>query len=245
MLYGIDISNWDRGFQIPETIDFAIVKATGGTSFVDQCCEGFIQQCRRKGVLYGFYHFAGDYRQIDPEAEAVFFFENTQSYTGFGIPVLDIESDYIENWGGYAQRFVDKYHAITSIWPVVYCQASRLGSFEGYPLVDHCGLWIAGYPDSRTHELGALPDFPYSVKPWPFAALWQYTSSGVVETWDGMLDLDVAFMDAHAWELYATGGKGYQDATEKLPTVTDPESKPTWTLENSHVRVDITLKGKE
>lgn len=245
LLYGIDISNWDKGLDLPESLDFAIVKATGGTSFVDPYCEGFIQQCIRKGILWGYYHFAGDYRQIDPEAEASFFYENTQSYTGYGIPVLDIESEHIANWGSYAQRFADKYHAITGIWPVVYCQASSLDSFAGYPLVDTCGLWVAGYPDSRTHELKDVPSFPYSVSPWPFAAIWQYTSSGVLDGWDDLLDFDVAFMDPHAWELYATGGKGYQDATEKLPTVTQPSERPTWTLENNHVRVDITLKGKE
>lgn len=247
MLHGIDISNWDKGLEIPESVDFAIIKATGGTTFIDGCCEGFVQQCMRKGILWGYYHFAGDYRQIDPEAEASFFYEHTQGYTGYGIPVLDIESEHIANWGSYAQRFVDKYHAITGIWPVIYCQASSLDSFAGYPLVETCGLWVAGYPNGRAYRIGdEPPTFPYSVSPWPFAALWQYSSEGVAQGYDGRLDLDVAFMDAHAWELYATGGKGYKDATEKLPTVTTPAAKgPTWTLENQHVKVDITLKGKE
>lgn len=243
MLHGIDISNWDRGLELPESIGFAIIKATGGLHFVDPYCEGFVQQCRRKGILFGFYHFAGDFRQVDPEGEAAFFCENTQGYNGYGIPVLDIESDNIPNWGSYAQRFVDKYHAITGVWPVVYCQASRLGDFEGYPLVKNCGLWVAGYPDTRERELGDVPDFPYSVSPWPFAAIWQYSSTGTIDTWDGFLDLDVAYMDAHAWELYATGGKGYTDATEKLPQISDPpEQDRSWHFENSHVAIDVRVK---
>lgn len=243
MLHGIDISNWDKGLVLPESLDFAIIKATGGLHFVDPYCEGFVQQCTRKGILFGFYHFAGDFRQVDPEGEAAFFCENTQGYNGYGIPVLDIESDNIPNWGSYAQRFVDKYHAITGVWPVVYCQASRLGDFEGYPLVGNCGLWVAGYPDTRERELGDVPDFPYSVSPWPFAAIWQYSSTGTIDRWDGFLDLDVAYMDAHAWELYATGGKGYADATEKLPQVSDaPEQGRSWHFENSHVAVDVRVK---
>lgn len=243
MLHGIDISNWDKGLVLPESLDFAIIKATGGLHFVDPYCEGFVQQCTRKGILFGFYHFAGDFRQVDPEGEAAFFCENTQGYNGYGIPVLDIESDNIPNWGSYAQRFVDKYHAITGVWPVVYCQASRLGDFEGYPLVGNCGLWVAGYPDTRERELGDVPDFPYSVSPWPFAAIWQYSSTGTIDTWDGFLDLDVAYMDAHAWELYATGGKGYTDATEKLPQISDPpEQGRSWHFENSHVAVDVRVK---
>lgn len=243
MLHGIDISNWDKGLVLPESLDFAIIKATGGLHFVDPYCEGFVQQCTRKGILFGFYHFAGDFRQVDPEGEAAFFCENTQGYNGYGIPVLDIESDNIPNWGSYAQRFVDKYHAITGVWPVVYCQASRLGDFEGYPLVQNCGLWVAGYPDTSERELGDVPDFPYSVSPWPFAAIWQYSSTGTIDTWDGFLDLDVAYMDAHAWELYATGGKGYTDATEKLPQISDPpEQGRSWHFENNHVAVDVRVK---
>lgn len=243
MLHGIDISNWDRGFVIPESIDFAIMKATGGTSFVDPYCDNWVQQCMRKGILWGYYHFAGDFKQVNPEVEAIFFYENTQSYNGFGIPVLDIESDNIPNWGNYAQRFVDKYHAITGVWPVIYCQASRLGDFEGYPLVQNCGLWIAGYPDSREHDISDVPEFPYSVSPWPFAAMWQFTSNGTLNNWDGFLDMDVAYMDAHAWELYATGGRGYKDATEKLPQISDsPKQEKNWHFENSHVSVDVTLK---
>ena len=243
MLHGIDISNWDKGLVLPESLDFAIIKATGGLHFVDPYCEGFVQQCTRKGILFGFYHFAGDFRQVDPEGEAAFFCENTQGYNGYGIPVLDVESDNIPNWGSYAQRFVDKYHAITGVWPVIYCQASRLGDFEGYPLVGNCGLWVAGYPDTRERELGDVPDFPYSVSPWPFAAIWQYSSTGNIDTWDGFLDLDVAYMDAHAWELYATGGKGYTDATEKMPQISDPpEQGRSWHFENSHVAVDVRVK---
>ena len=244
MLHGIDISNWDKGLEIPESVDFAIIKATGGTNFVDPYCEGFVQQCMRKGILWGFYHFAGDYRQIDPEAEAIHFHEHTQGYNGFGIPVLDIESDSISNWGNYAQRFVDKYHAITGVWPVIYCQASRLDDFEGYPLVQNCGLWIAGYPDSSTRTLIEVPEFPYSVSPWPFAAMWQFSSTGVIQGYDGYVDLDVAYMDAHAWELYATGGKGYKDATEKLPQVDVSPEQPEkgWHFENNHVSVDVRLK---
>lgn len=219
------------------------MKATGGTTFVDPYCENWVQQCMRKGILWGYYHFAGDFKQVNPEVEAIFFYENTQSYNGFGIPVLDIESDNIPNWGNYAQRFVDKYHAITGVWPIIYCQASRLGDFEGYPLVQNCGLWIAGYPDSREHDISDVPEFPYSVDPWPFAAMWQFTSSGTINNWDGFIDMDVAYMDAHAWELYATGGRGYKDATEKLPQISDsPKQEKNWHFENSHVSVDVTLK---
>ena len=54
MMRGIDVSNWDAGFSIPERVDFCIVKATQGITFFDSHCEGFISQCKKKGILFGF-----------------------------------------------------------------------------------------------------------------------------------------------------------------------------------------------
>lgn len=243
MLHGIDISNWQKRMTVPERIDFCIVKATEGFRYVDPCCDGFVQQCRRKGILFGFYHFA---RNNEPEQEATFFWEHTKGYVREGIPVLDIEDEKIQDWGDYAQRFVDKYHAITGVYPVVYCSASRLARFTGYPLVDLCGLWVAGYPDDRERGLNDVPRFPYNIAPWKFAAMWQYTNNGWVSNWDEPIDMDVAWMDSAAWHKYANP-EVTADTTQllEIPGPAPEQIQPTWTLENSHVRVDVTLKGKE
>lgn len=242
MLYGIDIANWQAGLVLPESLDFAIMKATGGTGYVDPCCDDWVQECRRKGILWGYYHFACDGYDPDPEAEAVFFWRNTENYSRLGIPVLDIEDFRIDDWGGYAQRFVDKYHACSGVWPMIYTSASCLHLFSGYPLVERCGLWVAGYPDGRIRGLGDIPDFPYSVHPWPFAAIWQYSANGRIPNYDGELDLDVAYMDSHAWSLYADPDQT-QDTSE-IPTPSLPPDKEPrkWTFENNRIRVDVELK---
>lgn len=241
MLHGIDVSNWQKGIVIPERLDFCLVKATEGLRFVDPCCDGFVQQCRQKGILFGFYHFM---RANDPEQEAYHFWENTKGYTYEGIPVLDIEDERIQDWGSYAQRFVDKYHAITGVFPVVYCSAAHLPRFNGYPLVDDCGLWVAGYPSDVEKGLKDVPRFPYDVSPWKFAAIWQFTSNGWIGSWDEPLDLDVAYMDSTAWKLYANPEYlGNDGGTSELPVPTaPPEQSRTHTFENSFMRVDVTLK---
>lgn len=242
MLHGIDISNWQKGISMPDFLDFCIVKATEGTTFVDPRCDGYVQQCRRKGIRFGFYHFANS---AEPEAQAAFFAEHTQGYSREGIPVLDIESDKIKDWGAFSQRFVDKYHAITNVWPWIYCSAAYLARFTGYPLVEHCGLWIAGYPDNKIRGLNDVPSFAYKSDPWAFAAAWQFTSNGAVDFWDEPIDLDVAFLDAQAWQKYADP-VGNIEHTQELDVPTEPaRPDPTWTLENSKVRVDITLKGRD
>lgn len=242
MLHGIDIANWQEGLVLPESLDFAIMKATGGTGYVDPCCDDWVSECERKGILWGFYHFACDGYTPDPEAEAIYFWQHTKNYTLRGIPFLDIEDERIENWGDYAQRFVDKYHACSGIYPLIYTSASCIGRFRGYPVVDDCDLWLAGYPDSKIRRLGDVPRFPYSVSPWAYAAIWQYTGEGEIDGYDGTVDLDVAYMDERAWHLYCNPNYK-ENPTQVMPQVGSNEKNPkTWTLENSHVRVDVTLK---
>lgn len=241
MLTCIDISNWQKGLNIPESIDGCIIKATEGVTFVDKCCDGFVTQCKAKGLLWGFYHFM---TSADPEKQAIFFAENTQGYSGFGIPVLDIESSQISNWGDSAQRFVDKYHAITGVYPMIYASASALGRFKGYPLVDECGLWVAGYPNDNEYQLPkpTPPKFAYDVSPWKFAAMWQYSAKGILGGWQDFIDVDVAFMDYDAWKLYADPNNVNHGKTTEFPNVTVPSDNKSWTFENSKIRVDVTLK---
>lgn len=243
MLHGIDISNWQKGLSIPESLDFAIMKATGGTGYVDPCCDDWVSECKRKGILWGYYHFAGDGYAPNPEAEAVFFWQHTKCYNKQGIPILDIEDERISNWGDYAQRFVDKYHACSGIYPLIYASASTLSRFAGYPVVDDCDLWIAGYPDDMVREIGDVPRFPYKVSPWTYAAIWQYSSNGKIRGYDELVDLDIAYMDERAWHLYSDPDY-IENPTQVLPNVglSPDEDNPTWSFENSHVKVDVTLK---
>ena len=240
MLHGIDISNWQKGITLPESLDFCIVKATEGFRFVDPYCDGFVQQCIKKGILFGFYHFA---RNNNPETEAMFFRNNTKGYELLGIPVLDIEDENIADWGNYAQRFVDKYHAITGVYPMVYCSAASLARFNGYPLVDTCGLWVAGYPDNIERGLKDIPKFPYDIAPWKFAAIWQYTSNGWITCCDVPLDLDVAYMDRDAWKRYANPD-GYSGQTIVMPSPTQGPSDKRYHFSNRLLDVDVTIKGE-
>ena len=239
MLYGIDISNWQKGINIPESLDFCIVKATEGFRFVDPYCDGFIQQCTKKGILFGFYHFA---RNNKPEDEAVFFRNNTKGYELIGIPVLDIEDENISDWGNWSQRFVDKYHAITGVYPMIYTSASALPRFNGYPLVDTCGLWLAGYPNNKEYSLKQVPKFPYKIDPWKFVAIWQYSANGWLDNYDSPIDFDVAYMDSSAWKLYANPN-GVSGNTQVMPIPIDSaESNKEWHFKNDLIEVDVRLK---
>lgn len=199
MLKGIDISNWQAGLNIWNLdIEFAIMKATEGIGFVDSYCDNWVQQCRERGLKWGFYHFANN---NDPIVEADYFISNTENYFNEGIPVLDIEDNEIADWGFYASNFCNRVHEITRVWPIVYCSASNLYRFTGWSFVNNCGLWVAGYPyPARSWN---YDEMPYNIYPWEFAAIWQFTSSLNISGYDGNLDGNIAYMDCEAWDKYA------------------------------------------
>ena len=211
---GIDISNWQAGEQ-PSAydIDFCICKATEGNNFVDGFCDGFIQDCIENDILFGYYHFASSNY---PEEEAKFFWNNTLGYAGKGIPVLDYEV-----WGrnddvSWCERFMNKYHEISGVWPILYISASRCGAFENSFIPQKCGLWVAGYPMEYTEFISEDTNLPYNIYPWSFAAIWQFTSS----LW-GKFDGDIAYMDKVAWMKYAGAKKESFDEKPIEKTVDD------------------------
>lgn len=196
---GIDISNWQAGISpsaLP--IDFCICKATEGIGYTDPCCDGFIQDCIAHDILWGFYHFA---RENEPEDEAEYFYNECLGYIGKGIPVLDYETNNYDN-REWCERFMNAFHDLSGVWAVLYISASRCGEYENSWLPDKCGLWVAGYPwDMDSYEQAG--DMPYNIYPWPFAAIWQFTSGLKLPQYDGRLDGNIAYMDVEAWNKYA------------------------------------------
>lgn len=193
---GIDISNWQGG-ETPSdyNIQFCICKATEGINFVDDFCDGFIQNCIKNNILFGYYHFA---KSNSAREEARFFWNNTLGYSGYGIPVLDYEV-----WGSnldviWCEEFIDEYHNISGVWPVLYISASHCSEFEGSFIPEKCGLWVAGYPAEFTEFISEDYEMPYNIHPWEFAAIWQFTSS----LWN-KFDGDIAYMNKEAWMKYA------------------------------------------
>jgi GH25 family lysozyme M1 (1,4-beta-N-acetylmuramidase) len=201
MLYGIDISNWQKGFSISATKpEFCIVKATEGINFVDKSCDTFVQQCIKLGIPWGYYHFA---RTNGGAKEARYFYSQTKNYTGNGIPVLDFEDT--RNANSYIDEFVKEYHTITGIFPWVYMNSDFINN-RGYGsdyVKSNCGLWLAGYP-SRTTTYPAVKTCPYKHNGWTLAA-WQFTDNLSI---GGMhVDGDVFYGGTSAWKMYAAGGE--------------------------------------
>ena len=216
VLKGIDVSNWQAGFDISAAQPgFVIAKATEGTTYVDRYCDGFIQDCIKHDIPFGFYHFA---RFNDAATEAKFFYENTRGYIGKGIPVLDFE---VANSNEWLETWCKTYHDLASIYPWVYMSADYINN-HGYGtdwVKSNCGLWLAGYPKSYTDYPNV--DCPYAHTGWTLAA-WQFTSSLAM---GGMsIDGDYFYGDRKAWNAYAgvsgdSGSNGTGNGLESHSTL--------------------------
>lgn len=217
-LKGIDISNHQRGLDLSKIdCDFVIIKATEGKSHVDQYCDGFFQQALSLGKKLGVYHFANN-SDNTAKQEADWFINNTRGYIGKAIPVLDWEDDVTDNVP-WALEWLQRVEQAYGCKPLIYMSESVVNRYDWSPVANaNYGIWVAKYRDN-------LPDYNYdmskagnmpSIKYWSTMALWQWTSTGRLNGWNGNLDCDVFYGDAAAWDKYV--GSGSSLNTPSNPT---------------------------
>lgn len=224
---GIDISSWQKGINLNVVpCDFVIVKATGGTGYVNPDYNRAMQQAINAGKKVGVYHYARERGcKGSAMAEADFFVKNVQNYIGKAILVLDWEEE-LTLGVSWAKEFLDRVYQKTGVKAFLYTSASVTRQYNwasvaqaGYP------LWMAQYPNNK-------PQNGYRDKPWTDGkgygafktlAIHQYSSSGRLPGYNGNLDVNKAYMDAAAWDKYA-------GATEQkpapAPTPVQPSGNP-------------------
>lgn len=217
VMRGIDISNWQAGIDVSQlTVDFCICKATEGIGYTDPYCDSFVQKCIKSGIKWGFYHFA---RENNPEDEAQYFYDECRNYFNHGIPVLDYETSNSNN-REWCERFLNKLHELSGVWAMLYISASRCGEYENSWIPEKCGLWVAGYPYEMT-SFDDAREMNYNIYPWPFAAIWQFTSGLSLEGYLGRLDGDIAYMDSAAWDKYANSTGNAPNAEKPAKSLDD------------------------
>ena len=204
---GFDVSGHDPGIDwstvVSDGAQFAYVKATEGTGFVNPDFATQYDGSYQAGLIRGAYHFALP-NVSDGAAQASFFVGNGGGWSADGrtLPgALDIEyNPYGAECYGLSQSamvswitsFADTYQALTTRWPVIYTTgawwAKCTGDFSGFASEDP--LWIAGYGAAGTLPAG-----------WSFYTFSQYAPVG---TFPGDQD---AFNGASSQlERIATGG---------------------------------------
>ena len=218
MLKGIDISHWQEGIDLGAIdVDFVICKATEGNGYTDVMCDTFYQKAKSLGKKLGVYHFARPDLGNSGEEEADWFIKETLGYHKEAMLVLDWESGDLTNVA-WAKAWLDRVYSKTGVKPVIYMSASVMHSADWSSVVNaDYGLWVANYGTNDGTAQESVFD-RYPLKYWSFYALWQYTSKGRLNGYNGNLDLNYFSGDTTAWDKYAGGSPSSSKPSNPVET---------------------------
>ena len=218
MLKGIDISHHQKGIDLGTIdTDFVIIKATEGNGYTDEMCDTFYQKAKSLGKKLGVYHFARPDLGNTPEAEADWFVKETLGYHKEAMLILDWESGNLQDTT-WARKWLDRVYSKTGVRPVIYMSAGVMRSANwGDVVAGDYGLWVANYGSNDGTAQDSVFD-KYPLKYWDFYALWQYTSVGRLNGYNGNLDLNYFSGDSSAWDKYAGGSPSSSKPSNPVET---------------------------
>lgn len=195
---GIDISHhqgkidWDklRNAMIKGTpIRFVLIKATEGTTYIDENFSENFYQARENGFIRGAYHFWSN--RSSAKAQAYYFLSKVQLEPGDLPPILDVEhkpadmsvKDFQQAVLCWLHIVEDHYHVKPILYTYYKFKDKYLSDdrFDGYP------YWIAHYYVQKMEYPGQ----------WKF---WQHTDAGKLPGINGYVDLNIyngSFYDLH------------------------------------------------
>lgn len=191
---GIDISHWNNIDVIPKyNPSFVMMKLSEGKTFVDSRYKSHREICNVLSIPYGYYHYARAEKN-DAKTEAEFFVSQIPKedldtcvlaldYEGKALSLKDVDT--------WALRFMVRVEQLTGKKPLLYCSQSVVKRFPQVA-ANGFGLWVARY---RSKLLGAG-----DIKPFKFAAIWQYTSSPI--------DRDVFYGSVEQFKKYGVKKHG-------------------------------------
>lgn len=210
---GIDVSqfqgviDWDA--LKANGVKFAIIRAGYGGGGRDSQFTRNWSEAKRVGIIRQAYHFAYPGRSTGSQQAREFMNIVGKLDAGDSLS-LDMEDEIV--YGrmlvpsdvDWAKEFLETCRGITDgVNPLLYLNSSLKGRFDWSPISKaNYGLWIANYGSNSGQPSSQSPD----PAPWPFWAIWQYTSKGSV---GGLspLDMDIFSGDEAALRKYgsATG----------------------------------------
>jgi lysozyme len=187
-IHGIDVSRYQQDvdwklvkeMQVKKiAIGFAFIKATEGTSVVDEQYKNNMEAAKEAGVVRGAYHFFIASRSGKLQAEN--FLETVHLKKGDLPPVLDVEKSNGASVLDLQQRVADWLEMVEKkykVKPIIYSNVDfykifLAGRFDDYP------LWVAHY---------LVKDKPRIDRNWFF---WQHSESGHVTGIRSTVDFNV------------------------------------------------------
>jgi lysozyme len=185
---GVDVSHFDGTVDWAaarrDGIGFAIIKATEGTSFVDNHFTTNWTNTRTNGIIHGAYHFFRP--KSDPVAQADFFVKIAGTpKSGDLPPVIDLEvTDGLTaaQVAAGARTFLQRVQQVTGRVPMIYTSVRVFNSLLGGPAgFSPYSLWVANW----NVRCPNIPD-----PPWTRWTFWQSSATGTVAGFSDPVDVD-------------------------------------------------------
>lgn len=188
-IHGVDISHyqgdidWDdlRNAMIEGCpIRFIMIKATEGSSRVDEKFNDNFYMAREYGYIRGAYHFWSN--KSTAREQAYFFLDKVRLEDGDLSPVLDVEhkpkdqsvEDFQRDILTWLHVVEDKYH----VKPIIYTYYKFKEKYLNAPVFDDYPYWIAHYYVDKVEYKGE----------WKF---WQHTDVGRLPGIKGYVDFNI------------------------------------------------------
>lgn len=212
MLRVIDLNKWKGVVNLAAMpVDAMITKATGGNGYVDPTCDVNVQQAIALNMPWGIYHYFNDgFNDNDPISEADWFIQNCQGYFGKGQIWLDWERGGNPNVGrpDMALTWLEHVRTTTGFKPAgVYASTSVIQGYDWSAVIAAgYALWDAEYVDNNTPIVNFQMDPNRDPNPtWDGTVndvMWQFTSSGQVDGYNGALDCSFFYGNRATWQAY-------------------------------------------
>lgn len=210
--------------------NFVIFKATEGVGFRDSKLTRNQTEARRVGLPLGYYHFARPDLNADASKEAQYFLDQVGALRDGEVLALDYETPKRQTDVDWCKKWLDYVFQKTNCRPLIYMSESYVTGLNWQAVVDGgYGLWIAKY------TIPPSPSSTFNDGQWPFAAMYQWSSSQKVPgilNGTGNVDANIFFGDVVTFKKY-----GYKSPTPPPPPTDykklyEDEKKKNVELEN-------------
>lgn len=194
---GLDISSYQNGINFDTIknagINFLILRAgftgwgTGISYNKDKCFEDFYSKAKQRDINVGAYWYSCANTKEKGIAEAKYMYENCLKGKQFEFPIyIDVEDAHhqVGNKRGVTDAIIGFCEYLENLGYYVGIYASDISGFQDKMYLNELNAydkWVARY--------GSEPKY---VKQY---GMWQSTSSGRINGYNGNLDCDVAYKD--------------------------------------------------
>lgn len=197
--------NYDK---FAKQLDFAIIRTQYGSKTIDKYYKTHHAELRKRGVPTAAYAWVRGVSERDMEVEATDFYNRTKELNPT-FWFLDVEEKSMDDMRAGISAYVKKLRQLGAKKIGIYIAHHLYKSFN-LNLDEVDAVWIPRY-GTNNGKPQTKPDFPCDI--------WQYTSAGRLDGYDGNLDLNALNSDK-TLEFFA--GKV---AKPSKPAATKPKSQ--------------------